>query len=183
MLCVQCRREIADESNYCSFCGTHQHAQRDQPLGGRRLTRSISERQIAGVCGGLAEYFSVDVSLVRLTWIVLTIVPGVIFFGIVAYLAAWLLVPEVGTAATDRPPTKRLTRSATDQKVGGVCGGIAGFFGVDSTAVRLLWVILSVVPGVIIGGMLAYLVAWFVMPRPPQPEPEPTVSQAPNSTT
>lgn len=181
MLCVQCRREIADESNYCSFCGTHQYPQRDQPPGGRRLTRSISERQIAGVCGGLAEYFSVDVSLVRLTWIVLTIVPGAIFFGIVAYLAAWLLVPEVGTAATETPPAKRLMRSTTDRKVGGVCGGIAEFFGVDSTAVRLLWVILSVVPGVIIGGMLAYLVAWFVMPGSPQPEP--TVSQAPSSTT
>jgi phage shock protein C len=58
-------------------------------------------------------------------------------------------------------------RSATDQKVAGVCGGIAEYFRVDPTAVRLLWAILTVIPGAILGGVVAYIVAWIVMPVAP----------------
>ena len=182
MLCERCQREIVDESSYCSFCGARQHPTTGRPpLTGRRLTRSVSDRQIAGVCGGVAEYFEVDVSLIRVVWVVLSIVPGAIFFGIIAYLAAWLLVPE-GEATWTPSPTqfRRLTRSATDQKIGGVCGGMAEFFGVDATAVRLTWAILSILPGAIVGGILAYLIAWLVMPLPPVTETAPT--SAPDTT-
>ena len=51
----------------------------------------------------------------------------------------------------------------------GVCGGLAAYFGVDAMAVRLLWVILSIFPGVIICGVFAYLVACFIMPAAPMP--------------
>ncbi len=169
MLCVQCQREIVDESVYCAFCGVRQ--QGDRPQDHRRLRRSISERRIAGVCGGLAEYFDVDVSLIRLAWVVLTIIPGAIFFGVLAYLAAWVLMPENKEVPVARPASaRRLTLSATDRKIGGVCGGLAEFFSVDSTAVRLLWVVLSIIPGAIICGVLAYLVAWLIMPKVPLPE-------------
>ncbi len=172
MLCVQCQREIVDESVYCAFCGARQQGNR--PQDNRRLRRSISEKRIAGVCGGLAEYFNVDISLVRLAWVVLTIVPGAIFFGVLAYLAAWVLMPESPESkevSAARPASaKRLTLSATDRKIGGVCGGLAGFFGVDSTVVRLLWVVLSIFPGAIICGVIAYLVAWLIMPTVPLPE-------------
>ncbi len=167
MLCVQCQREIVDESVYCAFCGARQQGNR--PQDNRRLRRSISERRIAGVCGGLAEYFNVDVSLVRLAWVVLTIIPGAIFFGVLAYLAAWVLMPESKEVSVARPAS-RLTLSATDRKIGGVCGGLAEFFSMDSTAVRLLWVVLSIIPGAIICGVLAYLVAWLIMPMVPLPE-------------
>ncbi len=169
MLCVQCQREIVDESVYCAFCGTRQ--QGDRPQDHRRLRRSISEKRIAGVCGGLAEYFDVDVSLIRLAWVVLTIIPGAIFFGVLAYLAAWVLMPENKEVPVARPASaRRLTLSATDRKIGGVCGGLAEFFSVDSTAVRLLWVVLSIFPGAIICGVLAYLVTWLIMPTVPLPE-------------
>ncbi len=169
MLCVHCQREIVDESVYCAFCGARQ--QGDRPQDNRRLRRSISEKRIAGVCGGLAEYFNVDVSLVRLAWVVLTIVPGAIFFGVLAYLAAWVLMPESKEVSEARPASaKRLARSATDRKIGGVCGGLAEFFSVDSTAVRLLWIVLSIFPGAIVCGVIAYFVAWLIMPMVPVPE-------------
>jgi len=57
----------------------------------RRLYRSKKERIIAGVCGGLAEYFNTDPNLVRLVWVLLVLAGGA---GIILYLAAWLLVPE-----------------------------------------------------------------------------------------
>jgi phage shock protein C len=131
----------------------------------RRLTRSRSNGKIAGVCAGIAEYFDVDVVLVRTAWVVFSIVPGAVIGGVLAYLAAWLLMPEA-TEAVAAPQGRRLTRSATDRKIAGVCGGIAEYFGVDATPIRLLWAILSILCGAIIGGVIAYLLAWLIMPKP-----------------
>jgi phage shock protein PspC (stress-responsive transcriptional regulator) len=131
----------------------------------RRLTRSQTQGTIAGVCAGLADYFEVDVVFVRAAWVVLSIVPGAVIGGVIAYLAAWLVIPE-GTEPASIPHERRLTRSVTDKKIAGICGGLAEYFEVDATAVRLVWIILSVVFGAIIGGVIAYLVAWFIIPRP-----------------
>jgi phage shock protein C len=132
----------------------------------RRLTRSRSHGQIAGVCAGLAEYFDVDVVLVRVAWVVLSIVPGAIIGGVIAYLAAWLVMPE-SVEPVSATPRQRLTRSANDKKIAGVCGGLAEYFGVDATPIRLLWVILSILCGAVIGGVIAYVVAWIIIPRQP----------------
>jgi len=59
--------------------------------GPKRLRRSRSARIIAGVCGGVAEYFGVDANLVRLVVAILTVFGGA---GIVIYLLGWLLIPE-----------------------------------------------------------------------------------------
>lgn len=57
----------------------------------KRLYRSKKERIIAGVCGGIGEYFDVDPVVVRLVWVLLALAGGA---GIVLYLVAWLVVPE-----------------------------------------------------------------------------------------
>lgn len=131
----------------------------------RRLTRSRTDRTIAGVCAGLADYFDVDVVLVRAAWVVFSIVPGAIIGGVLAYLAAWLLIPEA-TEPASAPHGRRLTRSATDKKIAGICGGLAEYFGVDATAIRVVWVILSILCGAVIGGVIAYALAWLIIPRP-----------------
>ena len=58
----------------------------------KRLVRRTDDRMIGGVCSGLADYFGVDVTLVRL----IAVVGTVIGFGtlLVAYVVAWLLMPE-----------------------------------------------------------------------------------------
>lgn len=56
---------------------------------------------------------------------------------------------------------KRLHTSDTDSMIGGVCGGLAEYFGVDSTLVRILFVIFAFAGG---PGVLVYLVLWFVLP-------------------
>jgi phage shock protein C len=132
----------------------------------RRLTRSSTNGQIAGVCAGLAEYLDIDVVFVRAAWVVFSIVPGAIIGGVLAYLAAWLVMPEA-TEPAAAPSGKRLTRSETDRKVAGVCGGLAEYFGVDATPIRLIWAILSIFCGAIIGGVIAYLVAWVIIPPAP----------------
>ena len=128
----------------------------------RRLPRVRAEGRIAGVCAGIANYFDVDPVLVRAAWVVFSIVPGAIIGGVIAYVLAWLVMPEATDAAAPTGP--RLTRSTTDRKIAGVCGGIAQYFAVDATLVRLIWVILSVLCGALIGGVIAYLLAWLIIP-------------------
>jgi phage shock protein C len=54
-------------------------------------------------------------------------------------------------------PYRRLMRSVVDSKIAGICGGIAEYRGIDPTLVRLTWAVLAIVPGGIVGGVLAYL--------------------------
>ncbi len=184
MTCLHCSREIPDEAAFCQFCGGTQQTI-DDSSSKRLLRRSKVERQIAGVCGGIAGYFKTDPVFVRAAWVVLTIVPGAILLGVIAYLVAWLIIPEAaagsetlrasGGASSWR--SKRLSRSVSDQKIGGVCGGIAEYFGGDPTAVRLLWAVLTIFPGAILCGVVAYVAAWIIMPLA-----QPTAVQPPVGT-
>lgn len=56
---------------------------------------------------------------------------------------------------------KKLRRSATDRWIGGVCGGLASYFGVDATIVRVVFLVAAVGFGT---GLLLYLAMWLVMP-------------------
>lgn len=135
----------------------------------KRLVRPRAGRKMAGVCAGIADYFDVDVALVRVAWVVLSIVPGGIFGGIVAYLAAWIVMPEGTNEFSSSGPRRRLVRSVTDRKIAGVCGGLAEYFDIDATALRLLWIVLSILPGAIVGGIVVYVLAWLVMPKASEP--------------
>ena len=59
---------------------------------------------------------------------------------------------------------KKLYKSNTDKKIAGVCGGIAEYFNIDATLVRLGWVVFSLLGG---SGLLAYLIAAIIMPDQP----------------
>lgn len=56
----------------------------------KKLVRKRKDRVLGGVCAGLAEYFNVDVILVRLVWIGLTLLLG---GGILLYIIAWIIIP------------------------------------------------------------------------------------------
>jgi phage shock protein PspC (stress-responsive transcriptional regulator) len=60
-----------------------------------------------------------------------------------------------------------LHRSNRNKMIAGVCGGIADWLGWDPTAVRVLYVLVSIFPGTVIGGILVYIGLWFVMPQAP----------------
>ena len=57
----------------------------------KRLYRARSDRKLAGVCAGIADYFGWDPTLVRVGWIVLTLMGG---SGILLYLLLWMVMPE-----------------------------------------------------------------------------------------
>ena len=101
MICLNCQREISDYSNYCNFCGSMQKTPDNNA--GRRLLRSSTNSKIAGVCGGVAEYLNIDPTLVRLAWVLLSLIPGCVFGGIVVYLLAWIIVPKAPLALPPSP--------------------------------------------------------------------------------
>lgn len=63
------------------------------PTSIKRLYASSTDRKISGVCGGIGEYFSLDSTLVRLAWVVLTIITGIIP-GVIGYIIAAIIMPS-----------------------------------------------------------------------------------------
>jgi phage shock protein C len=63
-------------------------------MAARRLTRSITDRRIGGVAGGMAEFWNLDPTLVRVAWVV----AAVMAWGLLAYVLLWLVIPEGTTA-------------------------------------------------------------------------------------
>lgn len=160
MTCARCSREIETDSGFCRFCGATVGAN----VRSRRLVRVPADGRIAGVCAGIAEYLETDVTLVRLVWVILSIVPGALIGGVIAYVAAWILVPEGSLLERSRFVGKRLVRSEADRRIAGICGGLAEYLRVDPTLVRLAVVILAIYPGAIVCGIIAYVIAWLVIP-------------------
>jgi len=209
----------------------------------KRIYRSVRDRYIAGVCGGVGEFFDIDTNLVRITWFIAALFGGV---GFIAYIAAWILVPEnpdqepmpersseskrntaliigailiivglalladqlhyrlmffwpfqrfdaeiliavaiigLGLYLVLRKPSekeagapgergesgepvaysRRLTRSVSDRKIGGVCGGIAKYFNIDPAIVRVLFVVFAVAAFFL--AIVTYIVMMIVVPE------------------
>jgi phage shock protein PspC (stress-responsive transcriptional regulator) len=160
MTCARCLKDLEDGSSFCRHCGA--------AVGGtpqRRLVRLPEEGRIGGVCAGIAAYFDTDVTLIRLAWIILSIAPGLLLGGVIAYAVCWVVVPEAGPGERQIYRGTRLTRSVTDRQIAGVCGGLAEYLRVDPTIVRIVSVVLAVYPGALIGGVIAYLIGWFIIPE------------------
>jgi phage shock protein C len=104
----------------------------------KRIYRSDSDRLIAGVCGGLAQYFSIDPTLVRLVLVFFTIFGGA---GILAYVVSWIMIPD---------------ESETPKK-----------FNLDSIKQNPLWGILLIIAGIavfirfgIFSGITSSILLW-----------------------
>ncbi len=95
MTCVNCQKEIVAGSKFCYNCGAKQ-PETPTPGGApgvassRRLTRSSTDKKIGGVCGGLAEYFDLDPTLIRVIWVLLVLCGGT---GLLAYIILWIVLP------------------------------------------------------------------------------------------
>jgi phage shock protein C len=95
MVCSNCRRKIANESNFCYLCGARQQPPvYAAPQAPRRLQCSVTDCKIAGVCGGLAEYWGVDSTVVRLVWLLLVIFPVPFVPAVIGYFVAWIVMPR-----------------------------------------------------------------------------------------
>ena len=98
MYCNYCGKVIQDDAKVCAYCGTR--------VGGviarKRLVRPRAGRKVAGVCMGIAEYFDLDITLVRLVWLIASFMTGI---GLLAYPIAWIVIPEEPLMLTASVPS------------------------------------------------------------------------------
>src|SRR5712671_8192345 len=107
MVCASCQKTIAEGSNFCYNCGAK------QPVTGnaaayadyaprRRLVRSTTDKKIAGVAAGLADYFDLDPTIIRVVWLLAFLCGGA---GLLAYVILWIALPPgpTGVAASSAP--------------------------------------------------------------------------------
>jgi phage shock protein C len=87
MYCNYCGKVIQDDARVCAYCGIRVGAS----MARTRLVRPRLGRKIAGVCLGFSEYFDIDVTVVRLVWLITAIMTGV---GVIPYIIAWIVMPE-----------------------------------------------------------------------------------------
>lgn len=110
MVCANCQKQITDGSNFCYNCGAK------QPLAGaatgntadygqrKRLVRSTNDKKIAGVAAGLADYFDLDPTIIRVVWLLAFLCAGA---GLLAYIILWIALPPgtTGVSTTSAPVT------------------------------------------------------------------------------
>ncbi|MBI3695288.1 MAG: PspC domain-containing protein [Acidobacteria bacterium] len=96
MYCTNCGAALGDGDAFCAKCGKPTGvagtAPGPPPAAVRRLVRPMSEKKVAGVCAGVARYMEVDVTMVRVLWLVVaifTVVPGFL-----AYFVMWIAMPK-----------------------------------------------------------------------------------------
>jgi phage shock protein PspC (stress-responsive transcriptional regulator) len=124
----------------------------------KRLMRDQKRKILGGVCSGLANYFNVDALWIRLIFALLAFAYGITFF---AYIIMWILVP--GSYDLDEPVVgKKMYRDPERKVIGGVASGVAAYLGIDTIAMRVLFIVFTVMGGL---GLFIYIVLWLILPE------------------
>lgn len=88
MYCNWCGKVIQDDANVCAYCA--RTVGMVHPT--KKMFRPRIGRKIGGVAAGMADYWNLDVTVVRLVWVVVALM--VFPLGIIAYIVAWIVIPE-----------------------------------------------------------------------------------------
>ena len=140
--------------NDVTVCSIKEEKQMSEP---RKLKRSISDKKIFGVCGGIGEYANIDSTFIRLLFI-LAVIAGTV--GLWIYLILALIMPKSSDVFVGDEGIKRLRRPRKGSKLFGVCDAFANYFDVDVTVLRVIMAILGIF-GI---GILAYIASALVIP-------------------
>ncbi len=97
MFCTQCGEKLAETARFCTACGKPTAAAVSAASffsrsAAKRLRRILAGKKIAGVCAGFAEYFGADITLMRIIWVALLLLPP--HLGLFAYIVAWAVLPK-----------------------------------------------------------------------------------------
>lgn len=122
------------------------------------------DKKICGVCAGIADYFNVDPTLVRAIFASVACFTAIIPAFFVYFIVALVMPkPPENYYQLYNNTSKRITKSA-DKKIFGVCGGIAEYFGIDSTVVRLIFALVFLLFGY---GLAVYIACAIIFPKSP----------------
>jgi len=135
----------------------------------KRFYRDENNKLIGGVCSGLANYFNIDIVIIRIIFIILFFSFGV---GLIPYIILWIAVPSTATKEIGSL-RKKLYRDTEDKLIAGVCSGLAHYFGINVWIPRTLFLLpllsltfewnhfINVSPSSIV----FYIIFWLVMPE------------------
>jgi phage shock protein PspC (stress-responsive transcriptional regulator) len=172
----------ADAANDRRETGAGQSTQSSAPFTTattKRLFRDENDKVIGGVCSGLANYFGIDVVVVRIIFVILAVSFG---FGLITYLILWVAVPSTASSQIGSV-RKKLYRDSDDKFIAGVCSGIGNYFGINSWIPRVLFLLpfLSFISGwshwgdfdfpnfirltFSPGALIVYIILWLVIPE------------------
>lgn len=104
MICPNCQKEIADGSKFCYNCGanlTGSAGPAPVAAAPKRLMRSSTDKKIGGVCAGIAEYFDLDPTIVRVIWFLAVFFAGT---GLLVYIILWIVLPLAPAPGTISVP-------------------------------------------------------------------------------
>src|SRR5690606_15920718 len=134
---------------------TYQQAFSSAP---KSLQRDMKRKIMGGVCAGLGNYFNVDPVWIRLLFALLIIFTGVF---LVVYIILWIAVPA--SWDLEEPKTgKKMFRDPERKVLGGVAAGVAAYFGIDISFVRILFIV-SLFLGAV--GFFVYIALWVILPE------------------
>ncbi len=137
----------------------------DSTTSRKRLYRDTQRKVLGGVAAGVAHYFRIDPLWVRVLLLILVFTDAFITFGalssltVIAYIVLWVVLPHSAELPVHKD-IKKFFRNPDDQVLGGVSSGLAAYFGLDVTLVRLLFVA-SIFFG---AGVMVYLILWIITP-------------------
>jgi len=123
----------------------------------KKLHRNISDKVIAGVASGISNYFQVDPIIIRIIFLASLFAGG---FGFFAYIICWIGIPVKD--GSEPIITRRYYRDMDDKVIGGVAMGIAKYFSVDVSIIRILFIVSIFFGGF---GLIVYFILWFITPE------------------
>lgn len=91
MYCTHCGQRLDDTARFCTACGTPTQPDVFAAAAPKKLRRVLAQKKIAGVCAGFAEYFGTDLTLMRIIWVALLLLPPQI--GLIGYIVCWAVLP------------------------------------------------------------------------------------------
>ena len=121
-----------------------------------------NDKKLLGICAGVAEYLNVDPTLIRIAVVCISLLTAVVP-ALVIYFVLSLVFPKAPADYVPKQPAKKLIKG-NDKKLSGVCSGLAEYFGIDATIVRLIFAICILFLGY---GVMTYLVCLVMMPSAP----------------
>ncbi len=116
------------QNNNTNYNDTRQFVRRE------KLYRNSMDKMLGGVCSGVANYFNIDTTVVRLIFAVLVFGAGT---GVLLYLILWIVLPQSNQVVASNQ--RRLYRDENDSMIGGVASGIANYFGIEVWIPRLIF--------------------------------------------
>ncbi len=139
-----------------------------------KMYRDTRRKALGGVLAGLAHNLGMDVTWVRIIFLILFFGTSSISFGavhgngpgiagilLIAYIVCWIVFPANNSLEED-PGIKKFYRNPEGNVIGGVCTGLSAYFGIDISVVRLLFVLGLFFFGI---GFITYLILWITAPE------------------